>query len=74
MTSDEFEAEYAARSRITVERLREMGRIVAPCGCEEGGCEGWQSTTLERLRDYAELRGMKVEQTRTARAFLVYTE
>jgi hypothetical protein len=49
MTAEEFERQYAARSGITVEQLRELGRIVAPCDCGEEGCEGWQSTTLERL-------------------------
>lgn len=49
MTAEEFEKQYAARSGITVEQLREMGRIVAPCHCGEDMCEGWQSTTQERL-------------------------
>ena len=53
MTAEEFERQYAARSGITVTRLRELGRIVAPCDCGEEGCEGWQSTTLERLADEA---------------------
>jgi len=42
MTAEEFERAYAERSGITVERLRELGRIVAPCDCGEEGCEGWQ--------------------------------
>ena len=51
MTAEEFERQYAERSGITVERLRELGRIVAPCDCGEEYCEGWQSTTPERLAD-----------------------
>jgi hypothetical protein len=51
ITAEEFERQYAERSGITVERLREMGRIVAPCNCGEDMCEGWQSTTQERLDD-----------------------
>jgi hypothetical protein len=51
MTADEFEHQYAERSGTTVERLRELGRIVAPCDCGWDICEGWQSTTLERLLD-----------------------
>jgi hypothetical protein len=43
MTAEEFERAYAERSGITVERLRELGRIVAPCDCGEEICEGWQS-------------------------------
>lgn len=54
MTSEEFERQYAERSGITVERLRELGRIVAPCDCGEDICEGWQSTTRERLLDKME--------------------
>ena len=49
MTAEEFERQYAERSGITVEQLRELGRIVAPCNCGEAICEGWQSTTVERL-------------------------
>jgi hypothetical protein len=57
-TAEQFEVEYAARSGLTVERLRELGRIVAPCDCGEKGCEGWQSTTPERLADERDLRGI----------------
>lgn len=51
ITAEEFERRYAAASGITVERLRELGRIVAPCDCGESICEGWQSTSAERLAD-----------------------
>jgi hypothetical protein len=40
-----FEKEYAARSGVTVEWLREHGAIVVPCDCDERGCEGWGSVT-----------------------------
>jgi len=53
MTAEEFERQYAARSGLTVEQLRELGRVVAPCDCEEDCCEGWQSTTPEHLADEA---------------------
>jgi hypothetical protein len=56
MTAEEFERQYAERSGITVERLRELGRIVAPCDCGEDICEGWQSTTAERLLGEMEYR------------------
>ncbi|MGA7236482.1 MAG: hypothetical protein WBY44_12430 [Bryobacteraceae bacterium] len=51
MTAEEFERQYAERSGTTVEQLRKMGRIVAPCDCGEEMCEGWQSTTAQRLED-----------------------
>jgi hypothetical protein len=51
ITADEFERQYAARSRMTVEQLRALGRIVAPCDCGDSTCEGWQSTTAERLAE-----------------------
>ena len=53
MTAEEFERKYAERTGITVEQLRKLGRIVAPCDCDYEFCEGWQSTTLERLADEA---------------------
>jgi hypothetical protein len=51
VTADEFEAAYAKRSRTTVAKLRAYGRIVAPCNCGDAMCEGWQSTTAERLAE-----------------------
>lgn len=43
MTREEFEAEYAARSGVTVEELRAAGRIVVPCTCDSDMCAGWAS-------------------------------
>jgi hypothetical protein len=43
----EFERRYAERSGTTVEWLRRLGRIVAPCRCGEAICEGWQSINRE---------------------------
>jgi hypothetical protein len=57
ITAEEFERQYAERSGITVEQLRELGRIVAPCHCGDKECEGWQSTTPERIADEAKWRG-----------------
>lgn len=42
MTKEEFETEYAARSRTTVDSLRRMGREALPCDCGEPECLGWQ--------------------------------
>lgn len=52
MTADEFERQYAARSGISVEQLRQLGREVRPCDCGEDDCEGWQSISTERAREY----------------------
>ena len=41
MTRYEFEAAYAARSGITVERLHQAGRYAEPCDCGDDICEGW---------------------------------
>ena len=42
ITEKEFAEEYARRSGVTVEWLRERGREARPCDCGEFGCEGWQ--------------------------------
>lgn len=41
MTLDEFEAEYAAASGITVEKLHEYGLYAMPCDCGDESCRGW---------------------------------
>lgn len=56
MTAEEFERQYAERSGLTVQQLRKYGRIVVPCDCGDPTCEGWQSTTPERLKDEQEFR------------------
>jgi hypothetical protein len=55
MTADEFEAGYAARGGTSVERLRRLGRVVAPCPCGEADCPGWQSVSREGLASEVEL-------------------
>jgi len=42
LTKDDFEAGYCARSGVTLETLRHMGREACPCACGESYCEGWQ--------------------------------
>ncbi len=59
MTKEEFIAQYAARSGMTVPDLKEyMGdrQVVLPCDCD-GGCEGWAmvSNTPESLKAHADL-------------------
>jgi hypothetical protein len=44
-----FERGYAERSGISVERLRLLGRVVAPCHCGHSGCEGYQSLSREAM-------------------------
>lgn len=51
MTADAFEQQYAARSGISVEQLRALGRIVRPCHCDGDGCEGWQSVSRATAED-----------------------
>ena len=47
ISAEEFEREYAERSGVTVEWLREHGRVVRPCDCGEDGCEGWKSVSAQ---------------------------
>ena len=54
MTAEEFEQDYAARSGITVEQLRAIGRVVRPCFCQDEICQGWQSMSLERAQELDE--------------------
>lgn len=44
MTKDEFEAGYAERSGLTVEKLHELGLFAQPCDCDWGSCQGWGMT------------------------------
>lgn len=56
MTAAEFERQYAERSGISVERLRERGRVVRRCDCGDEACEGWQSVNREDYDDDAAAR------------------
>jgi hypothetical protein len=51
-----FEHEYARIGRMTVQQLRDRGRIVIPCPqypkCEEAECKGWNSVPGDLLDDY----------------------
>lgn len=46
-TADEFTEQYAARSGVTVEFLRESGREARPCECGKAMCDGWQMAHIE---------------------------
>jgi hypothetical protein len=54
VTRDEFEAAYAERSGITVEKLHDLGRWGEPCDCGEEGCEGWQMVSENTPRHPSE--------------------
>ena len=41
MTAGEFEAQYAARSGVTVAQLHAWGRYAEPCVCDVDMCQGW---------------------------------
>lgn len=46
LTREQFEAQYAARSGVSVEWLRQH-RTVRPCACGADECEGWQMVSHE---------------------------
>lgn len=47
VTLDEFEREYAKRSKVTVQYLHDNGRFGEPCDCWERGCQGWKMVQRE---------------------------
>lgn len=51
MTKDEFEKEYALRSKVSVEWLHQQGQIAMPCDCGETGCEGWKMTQKAQFNE-----------------------
>lgn len=52
ITRDQFEREYAERSGLTVEKLRELGRVVVACSCGAPECQGWASVSRKNAKDY----------------------
>jgi hypothetical protein len=41
-TAEEFEAQYAAASGVTITELHAFGRYAEPCNCKDNdACEGW---------------------------------
>lgn len=42
LSKEQFEANYALRSKIGISQLRARQRVY-PCNCNEEICEGWQS-------------------------------
>lgn len=47
LTAEEFARQYAERSGVTVEWLREQGHDVRPCDCDDDICTGWQMVNVE---------------------------
>lgn len=41
-TKDEFERDYARKSGLTLQELREYGGRAIPCDCPEDDCPGWE--------------------------------
>ena len=61
LSAEGFTSAYAARSHVTVESLREQGRVAFPCNCDYEECEGWQMSTKERILEDATIRGMSFD-------------
>lgn len=60
MTKEEFELQYVKNSGVTVEWLREHGRVAKPCDCGDPSCQGWQMARSEEVleRDIHQLQGI----------------
>ncbi len=42
ITKEEFEKGYAVRSKMTLEKLHELGGHAEPCDCDYSGCKEWK--------------------------------
>jgi hypothetical protein len=42
ITKEEFEADYAKESNLTIDELHDMGGYAEPCDCEYLWCNGWK--------------------------------
>jgi hypothetical protein len=51
ISAEQFEREYAERAGVTVERLRQLGRMVRPCDCGDEICEGWQMVSASQAAE-----------------------
>lgn len=47
LTAGSFERAYSRRSGVSINSLREHGRYVAPCDCDEDICDGWEMAFRE---------------------------
>lgn len=48
MTKEEFEADYARKSALTVDALHAYGLHAEPCDCGAPGCNGWRMVVVRR--------------------------
>lgn len=85
MTASEFEEAYARESGMSVEQLRERGRIVVPCECGDDLCIGWSSVrrishdefdrTIDKLSHLLQIDWLRlrfyVRELRTSHAALL---
>jgi hypothetical protein len=55
ISREEFEKQYAARSGITVEELRELGLVVLPCDCGAENCQGWAVVHRDNIETHVRL-------------------
>ncbi len=46
MTKEEFEAQYAKRSKMLVDQLHKLGLYGRPCDCNSTGCSGWKMVSV----------------------------
>ena len=44
---ERFEADYAARSGLSVKNLHSLGLEARPCDCGDAICQGWQMVSSE---------------------------
>jgi hypothetical protein len=50
ISAEQFEREYAERSGVSIEWLRER-KTIRPCDCGDPDCKGWQSISLEAAEE-----------------------
>ena len=56
MSREEFECDYAQRSGVSVEFLREHGRFAVRCDCGDFGCSGWKISKMNVTKEEIETR------------------
>lgn len=49
ISKEQFESEYAEKSGMTVEALRDLGLYPVPCDCGEDMCRGWAMRHKDQL-------------------------
>ncbi len=49
ISKEQFEQEYAVKSGLTVDELREQGLHAEPCECDFILCRGWQMVSEQEV-------------------------